>query len=96
MAHRPDEYGVLHCSVQNQKSPSKTLLTEIKARWMGATALGFMWDILANLLLLLKLGSTLRVLSPLKQKPHKPGKTFLSDAVTQDHKISNLNNSKQN
>ncbi len=95
-AHRPDKYGLLHCSVQNQKSPSKTLLTEIKARWMGATALGFVWEISANLLLLIKLGSTLRVLSPLKQKPHKPGKTFLSDAVTQDNKISHLTNSKQN
>lgn len=94
-AHRPDKHGVFHCSVQNQKSPSKTLLTEIKARWMGATALGFVWKISANLLLL-KLGSTLRVLSPLKQKPHKPGKTFLSDVVTQDSKISYLNNSKQN
>lgn len=37
---------------------------------MGATALGFVWEISANLLLLLKLGSTVRVLSALKQTPH--------------------------
>lgn len=61
---------------------------------MGATALGFVWEISANLLLL-KLGSSLRVFSPLKEKPQKPGKTFLSDAVTQDSKIIHLNNSKQ-
>lgn len=57
-AYRPDKYGLLHCSVQNQKSPSKTILTEIKDRWMGTPAYGFVWEISANLLLPLKLGSS--------------------------------------
>lgn len=60
---------------------------------MCATALGFVWEISANLLLLLKLE---RVLSALKQIPHKPGKTFLSDAIIKHSKIGYLCNSKQN
>jgi len=78
-AHRPDKYGLLHCSLQNQKSPSKTFLTEISS----------------NLLLQLKLGSILGVLSALKQTPHGPGKTFLSDAIIQNSKIGYLNHYKQ-